>query len=123
VLLNTNGVRIARDDRILDALRKLRDRVEVYLQFDGFDLESHLFHRGEDLRDTKAEAIRRLTDARIFTTLTMVVAEGVNDHEIGAVANYAFDTDYIAGVMFQPVFGSGRANPIDPLRRVRSTGV
>ena len=71
----------------------------------------------------KVEAIRRLTDARIFTTLTMVVAQGVNDHEIGAVADFAFDTDYIAGVAYQPVFGSGRANPIDPMNRMTTTGV
>ena len=114
VLLNTNGIRVAKDDRFLDALHRLRDRVEIYLQFDGFELETHLFHRGEDLREMKARAIQRLTDARIFTTLTMVVADGVNDHEIGAVADYAFATDYIAGVAYQPVFGSGRANPIDP---------
>ena len=71
----------------------------------------------------KAEAIQRLTDARIFTTLAMVVAQGVNDHEIGAVADFAFATDYIAGVAYQPVFGSGRANPIDPMHRMTTTGV
>ena len=123
VLLNTNGIRIARDDRFLQALADLRDRVEVYLQFDGFELETHLWHRGEDLRDAKAETIRRLTDARIFTTLTMVVADGVNDHEIGRVADFAFDTNYIAGVAYQPVFGSGRSQPIDPMRRMTTTGV
>jgi 7,8-dihydro-6-hydroxymethylpterin dimethyltransferase len=123
VLLNTNGIRIARDDRFLAALHDLRDRVEVYLQFDGFELETHLYHRGEDLREVKQRAIERLTDARVFTTLTMVVAEGVNDHEIGRVADFAFDTDYIAGVAYQPVFGSGRASPIDPMHRMTTTGV
>jgi uncharacterized radical SAM superfamily Fe-S cluster-containing enzyme len=59
----------------------------------------------------------------MFTTLTMVVTDGVNDHEIGPVADYAFATDYIAGVAYQPVFGSGRANPIDPMRRMTTTGV
>ncbi len=123
VLLNTNGIRIARDDRFVQALHRLRNRVEVYLQFDGFELETHLFHRGEDLRAVKAEAIRRLTEARVFTTLVMVVADGVNDHEIGPVADFAFGTDYIAGVAYQPVFGSGRATPIDPMRRMTTTGV
>ena len=58
----------------------------------------------------------RLTGARIFTTLAMAVAQGVNDDEVGAIVDYAFATDYIAGVAFQPMFGSGRANPIDPMR-------
>jgi 7,8-dihydro-6-hydroxymethylpterin dimethyltransferase len=35
VLVNTNGVRIARDDGLLDLLAGHRERVEVYLQFVG----------------------------------------------------------------------------------------
>lgn len=123
VVINTNGVRIAKDDRFVDALAKLRGRVEVYMQFDGFALDTHLYHRGKDLRDIKTRAIQRLADARIFTTLVMAVAEGVNDREVGEVVQYAFDTDYVAGVSFQPVFGSGRAHSIDPMNRVTTTGL
>ncbi len=123
VVLNTNGVRLAKDDKLMAALAKMRERIEVYLQFDGFELETHLYHRGEDLREIKAELVKRLAQARIFTTLVMAVAAGVNDKEIGRVTQYAFETDYIGGVSFQPVFGSGRANPIDPMNRVTTTGV
>ncbi len=123
VVLNTNGVRIARDDKFVDALHKLRDRMEIYMQFDGFSLDTHMYHRGKDLREIKTLAVERLAKARVFTTLVMAVAQGVNDAEVGDVVRYAFDTDYIAGVSFQPVFGSGRANPIDPVNRVTTTGV
>lgn len=122
VILNTNGIRLARDAKFADELGRLRDRLEVYLQFDGFELDSHLYHRGEDLRDLKAEALRRLTDRHVFTTLAVAVAQDVNDREVGAIADYALATDFIAGVAFQPVFGSGRANPIDPMRRATTTG-
>ena len=122
VVLNTNGIRIARDDRFLAELASLRDRVEVYLQFDGFELETHLYHRGEDLREVKRLAIERLTGERIFTTLAMAVAKGVNDHEVGAVVEYAFATDYVAGVAVQPMFTAGRANAIDPMDRSTTTG-
>jgi hypothetical protein len=122
VVLNTNGIRIARDDKFLAELARLRDRVEVYLQFDGFELETHLYHRGEDLREMKAEAIKRLTGERIFTTLAMAVAKGVNDHEVGAVVDYAFATDYVAGVAIQPMFTTGRAHEIDPMDRATTTG-
>ena len=37
VVLNTNGIRIARDDRFLAELARLRDRVEVYLSSMAFD--------------------------------------------------------------------------------------
>ena len=123
VVLNTNGIRIARDDRFLAELASLRDRVEVYLQFDGFrKLDTYLYHRGEDLRAIKDAAIRRLTDERIFTTLAMAVAKGVNEDEVGAIVEYAFATDYIAGVAIQPMFTAGRANAIDPMDRATTTG-
>jgi len=122
VVLNTNGIRIARDDRFMSELARLRDRVEVYLQFDGFRPETYLFHRGQDLTELKAEVIRRLTEARIFTTLAVAVAKGVNDDETGAIVDYAFSTDYIAGVALQPMFTTGRANAIDPLDRATTTG-
>ena len=83
VVLNTNGIRIARDDAFLGELAKLRDRVEIYLQFDGFRESTYRWHRGEDLRAIKDAAIRRLTDARIFTTLAVAVAKGVNEDEVG----------------------------------------
>ena len=35
VLVNTNGLAIAKDDALLELLRRHRERVEVYLQYDG----------------------------------------------------------------------------------------
>lgn len=123
VLLNTNGIRLARDDRLLEYLSARRERIEVYLQFDGFEEATHRALRGEDLREVKERVIERLTSSGIYTTLVMTVAEGLNDHELGAVADLALRTRYVAGVMYQPVFGSGRSIPIDPLERVTTTGV
>jgi 7,8-dihydro-6-hydroxymethylpterin dimethyltransferase len=122
ILLNTNGVRLANDDAFLSALARLRDRVEIYLQYDGEREETHRALRATDLRATKRRAIERLSAARVFTTLVMTVAE-VNADEIGAVLDTAFATPYVGGVMFQPVFASGRAPGIDPMRRVTTTGV
>src|SRR5439155_9353442 len=93
-----------------------------YVQFDGFDERTHRALRGEDLRGLKERVIDRLTSAEIYTTLVMTVAQDVNDHELGAVAELALRTRHVAGVMYQPVFGSGRSIPIDPLRRVTTTG-
>src|SRR4029079_7856197 len=39
-----------------------------------------------------------------------------------AIAEYALATDFIAGVAFQPMYGSGRANTIDPMHRATTTG-
>jgi uncharacterized radical SAM superfamily Fe-S cluster-containing enzyme len=122
-VLNTNGIRVARDDRLVQALASLRDRLEVYLQYDGVSEAATRHHRGADLRSTKDEALRRLTEARIFTTLACTVAEGVNDGEVGAVVDVALATDHVGGVTFQPAFASGRTARVDPLRRLTTTGL
>jgi len=123
VLINTNGLRVAQDDELLALLTKHRDRVEVYLQYDGESAEASTFHRGADIRRFKERAIERLSANGIFTTLTMTAALGVNDDEIGKVVKRALGTPYVGGVTIQPVFGSGRAGAIDPLDRLTHTGV
>jgi uncharacterized radical SAM superfamily Fe-S cluster-containing enzyme len=123
VLLNTNGLALAQDDSLLDLVRRHRERLEVYLQYDGLSAEASVHHRGADIRRFKDLAIERLSSAGVFTTLTMTAALGVNDHEIGAVIGRALDTPYIGGVTVQPVFGSGRNAGVDPMDRLTHTGV
>ncbi len=123
ILVNTNGVLLSRDDGLLHLLADNRDRVEVYLQFDGFRKETHLHHRAADLRSIKDRALERLSEAGVFTTLTMTAALGVNDDEIGDVVLKALETPYVGGVCIQPVFGSGRSLAINPLERLTHTGV
>ncbi|GIE78157.1 radical SAM protein [Actinoplanes philippinensis] len=123
VLVNSNGLTLARDDALLGLLARHRDRVEVYLQYDGTSAAAHRHHRGADLGRHKEEAIDRLSAAGIFTTLTMTAALGVNDGEIGAVIDRALATPYVGGVTVQPQFGSGRSGPIDWNRRLTHTGV
>jgi 7,8-dihydro-6-hydroxymethylpterin dimethyltransferase len=123
VLINTNGVRIARDDDLLDLLTRHRERVEVYLQYDGESADASRHHRGGDLRALKERAIDRLSGRGIFTTLTMTAALGVNDDEIGAVVKRALDTPYVGGVSIQPQFSSGRSGAVDATARLTHTGV
>ncbi|TMR09294.1 radical SAM protein [Nonomuraea turkmeniaca] len=123
ILINTNGVLIARDDSLLDLLTEHRERVEVYLQYDGSSENASRHHRGGDLRRIKAAAVERLSEREIFTTLVMTAALGVNDGEIGDVVRLALDIPYIGGVSLQPQFGSGRSGTIDPMDRLTHTGV
>lgn len=123
ILLNTNGVRIAQQDLLLDLLAEHRQRVEVYLQYDGLSLAAHRYHRGGDLRRIKRDALQRLSDRGVFTTLVMTAALGVNDGEIGDVVRLALQTPYVGGVCIQPQFGSGRTGFIDPENRLTHTGV
>ncbi|MFA5889830.1 MAG: radical SAM protein [Actinomycetota bacterium] len=123
ILLNTNGISIARDDALLSFLERHNQRLEVYLQHDGFREATHRFHRGGDLRDIKQRALGRLSDAGVFTTLVMTARAGVNDDEIGDVVRLALDTAFVGGLCIQPAFGSGRGARIDSGDRLTSTGV
>ncbi|MBO1268312.1 radical SAM protein [Arthrobacter cavernae] len=123
IMVNSNGMLIASDDELLALLVKHRERVEVYLQYDGPSKETSIHHRGGDLTRFKDAAISRLSEAGVFTTLTMTATLGVNDGEIGAVVMRALETPFVGGVALQPVFGSGRGHGIDPLDRLTHTGV
>lgn len=118
-VVNTNGILLSRDDRLAAEIASRRDRVEVYLQFDGFSESAYRYHRGADLVATKMRAVTRLTDARVFTTLAATLARGVNESEIGAIVDFAIATDYVGGVMLQPMFGRAVADPMD---RLTTTG-
>lgn len=124
ILVNSNGIRIARSDALLEVLVRHRDRVEIYLQYDGVEAATHRHHRGADLRADKHRAVQRLSDAGVFTTLTMTAALGVNEREIGPVIRLALDTPYVGGVSVQPQFRSGRGGEaIDPTDRLTHGGV
>ncbi len=123
IMLNTNGLLIAQDDALVELLARHRERLEIYLQYDGPSPAASKHHRGADLTRFKQAAIDRLSQAGIFTTLVMTAALGVNDGDIGAVVLKALDTPFVGGVAIQPVFGSGRGQGIDPMDRLTHTGV
>ncbi len=123
IIVNSNGIEMARNDELISYLQAHAERIEVYLQFDGFRRETHKYHRNADLRAMKTRAIERLSSAGVFMTLTMTAALGVNDDEIGDVILYALETPFVGGVSVQPQFGSGRNGAIDPMQRLTHTGV
>jgi uncharacterized radical SAM superfamily Fe-S cluster-containing enzyme len=122
ILLNTNGIRLTNEDAFLEKIAAHKERVEVYLQYDGQRRSTHERLRGADLTELKARAIARLSQARVFTTLAMTV-DKENADQIGEVLDTAFATPYVGGVMYQPLFASGRAPQLDPMDRITTTGV
>ncbi len=57
VMLNTNGIRLARDPRFAPALAEIG--VHVYLQLDGFEPATQKAIRGRDLTAEKLRALER----------------------------------------------------------------
>lgn len=108
VMLNTNGLRIANDLAFVAELGKFKGGFEVYLQFDGFDDQTHKYLRGKSLAQVKRKAIENLDKFQIPTTLVCSVANHVNDHELGGIIEMGFSTRCVRGINFQPVAHFGR---------------
>ena len=114
LMLNTNGVRIARDQSFSSRLGSYRTGFEIYLQFDSFEREALLALRGADLREVRERAVARLNELDISTTLVVTLMKGLNDKEIGRILAYAVEQPCVRGVTFQPVQAAGRTEGFDP---------
>ncbi len=117
VMLNTNGIRIARDDKFLAGLSELKPH--VYLQFDGFDARTNETLRGRaNLIDEKLRALDRLAEADVRAVLVAAIERGVNEHEIGPIVEFGLRHPAVFGVNFQPAFRAQRHVPADPMTRM-----
>ena len=108
LMLNTNGIRIARDPQLVAELATLKPGFEVYLQFDSLRAAALHNIRGQDMRNIRQQALEKLEQHNISTTLVCVVRKGINDHEIGEIIQFAQQRKCVRGTTFQPVQDAGR---------------
>jgi len=108
VMINTNGIRIAKDKAFVERLAEHKHRAEIYLQFDGFEDHGSEVLRGESLVETKQRAIEVLGEAGLRTTLVCTLQPGINDHEMGRLVQFGTERPWITGVSFQPATYTGR---------------
>src|SRR5260221_1602810 len=80
VMVNTNGKRIARDDRFLDQLNEVRPA--LYFQFDGFEPDTYRTIRGEpDILEEKLRALDRLAQIGFDITTLSAIQRCLNQHD------------------------------------------
>lgn len=116
LMINTNGLRIAREDGFAERLAAFMPRFEVYLQFDSLKRDALLNLRGADLVRVRQRALEALERHGISTTLVVTVKKGVNDTEIADIVKHALTWRCVRGVTFQPVQDAGRNEGFDPVR-------
>src|ERR671932_650699 len=117
LMINTNGVRIAKDEEFVRRLSAFRGNFEIYLQFDGFRQSTYEALRGLDLREVKTRAIANLTKYEIPINLTATIKRGVNEDEIGEIVKFGVAEKMVRGVTIQPVTNVGRHDDFNPLDR------
>ncbi|HEY1753318.1 MAG TPA: radical SAM protein [Caulobacteraceae bacterium] len=114
LMINTNGLAIARQPGFAERLAEFMPGLEVYLQVDSLKREALMNLRGADLSRVRIEALEALERAQVSTTLVATVKKGVNDDEIADLVRFALDWRCVRGVTFQPVQDAGRNDGFDP---------
>lgn len=114
LMVNTNGLRIAKDDAFVERLASYQPGFELYLQFDSLRDEVHQQLRGAKLREIRLRALEALNRHDVSTTLVVTVARGVNDEELGEIIDFALQQPCVRGVTFQPIQHAGRSEGYDP---------
>lgn len=116
LMINTNGLRIAREPGFAEKLAAYAPRFEVYLQFDSLKRDALMELRGADLTKVRQGALEALERNNISTTLVVTLKKGVNDDEIPEIVRHALTWRCVRGVTFQPIQDAGRNDGFDPKR-------
>ena len=107
ILINTNGLPLLQPDEAFNVIRDNRDRVEVYLQYDGSNSAGNRVLRGTDLSAQKELILKALNDAGIKICLAVtVIPETIS--EIRSILAKAIGTENITGITFQRFTKTGR---------------
>jgi len=116
LMINTNGLRIAKEPEFAARLATYQPGFEVYLQFDSLRDEVHQDLRGARLSEIRRRALDELNKHDVSTTLVVTVKKGLNDHELGEIIEFALTQPCVRGVTFQPIQAAGRLENYDPAR-------
>lgn len=108
LLINTNGIKIAKEVGFAERLLDMLPGFEVYLQFDSLRTATLKKLRGADLTEIHQLALEKLNRLGIPTTLVATVRRNVNDDQLGEIINFALTQKCVRGVTFQPVQAAGR---------------
>ena len=112
--LNTNGIRLAREEGYARKLRQAGLNT-VFLQFDGMTDDIYQTLRGRDMIELKKKAISNCSEAELGIALVPVIAPGVNDRQVGEILKFALDhMPFVRGVHFQPISYFGRCSQERP---------
>lgn len=107
ITISTNGLRLREDPKLMERLAELEAR--IVLSFNSFRPHPYDVSAGCDLLDKKMEVLDLLRERGLSTTLLSVAMTGVNDEEIGQIARYVLESDFIVSSQIHTVTYTGQA--------------
>jgi len=108
IQVNTNGIRMAKDEAYVKALKEA-GLSSIFLQFDGTDDAIYKKLRGKALFDVKCQAIENCHKYGIGVVLVPTIVPKINVDSIGDIIRFGISqTPTVRGVHFQPVSYFGR---------------
>jgi len=108
----TNGLSFANNFQLLQDAEAAGMNT-IYLSFDGVSDDIYLQARDRKMFDVKLRLLDNLRKLESAPSVVLVptVVRGVNDHQVGAILDFAFEnSDVVRGVNYQPVAFTGRIN-------------
>jgi uncharacterized radical SAM superfamily Fe-S cluster-containing enzyme len=125
----SNGVRLAKDEALVEKLAKLDARVA--LSFDTFDKHTDRAMQGAALVELKHKVLTLLERYGVDTTLIPVMSRGYNDHEIGAIIKMGLELSCVRHLEVHTITYTGqggasfdrsaRISMIEVLERIEET--
>jgi uncharacterized radical SAM superfamily Fe-S cluster-containing enzyme len=112
VTIDSNGIRLAQR-KFVEAVAERANvnpgvNLYIYLQFDGFEDQTHARLRGRsDLLDRKRRALENCMATGLTVSPVMTLLRGVNDHEVGRFVDLAMEYEAVKHVVIQPAMYSG----------------
>jgi len=108
VMVNTNGIEIAKNKEFVKRLATYAPGFEIYLQFDSLKREVLETMRGANLVSIRQQALDHLNELNLSTTLVVTVQKNLNDDTLGEAIEFALKQRCVRGVTFQPTQQAGR---------------
>lgn len=108
IQVNTNGIRMAKDEMYVKALKEAGLN-SIFLQFDGINDAIYEKLRGKALFDIKCQAIENCQKFGIGVVLVPTIVPNINVESIGDIIRFGISrSPTVRGVHFQPVSYFGR---------------
>ncbi|MBL7839655.1 MAG: radical SAM protein [Cyclobacteriaceae bacterium] len=108
VMVNTNGIEIAKNKEFVKHLATYAPGFEIYLQFDSLKREVLETMRGANLVSIRQQALDHLNELNLSTTLVVTIQKNLNDDTLGEAIEFALKQRCVRGVTFQPTQQAGR---------------